>query len=289
MIRLRDVQYTYPGAQAPTLKGISLDIAQGEVCAIVGTNGSGKSTLCYAIAGFVPHHYHGELHGEVVVDGRNTVEHPLGELVKHCGLVFHNPLNQISGARYTVRDELAFGLENLGIARAEMLHRIEAVLELLGISALAERSPFELSGGQQQRVALASILVMGPRVLLLDEPTSQLDPLGTKEVFAAIKALSRTGVTVVLVEHKPELVAEFADRVIVLHQGQVHQDGPPRAVFADEQVARLGVGISRYTQLGREAQHRGLWPSTDRLPVTLDQAVVGFQSVHRQLTNRGEA
>jgi energy-coupling factor transporter ATP-binding protein EcfA2 len=276
MIRLRDVRYIYPGEATPALNGVTLEIGAGEVYAIVGPNGAGKSTLCYTIAGFVPHYFHGELSGEVVVDGRQTVEHPLGELVKHTGLVFHNPLNQISGARFTVREELAFGLENLGVPRREMVARIDVVMEQVGIAQLADRSPFELSGGQQQRVALASILVMQPRVLLLDEPTSQLDPLGTKEVFAAIKALSRSGVTVVLVEHKPELIAEFADRVIVLHDGVVQMEGPPRAVLSHPGLQALGVSVSRYTRAAEAGLERGVWPADQPLPVTLDQAVAGF-------------
>lgn len=276
MITLRDVHYTYPGETGAALNGVTLEIAEGEILALVGSNGAGKSTLCYTIAGFVPHYFHGELRGEVIVDGRNTVEHPLGELVKHTGLVFHNPLNQISGARFTVREELGFGLENLGVPRREMLARIEQALGLVGIAHLADRSPFELSGGQQQRVALASILVMGPRVLLLDEPTAQLDPLGTKEVFAAIKALSRSGVTVVLAEHKPELIAGFADRVVVLHQGQIWTQGPPRTVLADAGLDAIGVSVSRYTQAARAGLQRGMWPGDQPLPVTLDEAVAGF-------------
>ncbi|HEX6291146.1 MAG TPA: ABC transporter ATP-binding protein [Herpetosiphonaceae bacterium] len=286
MIALRDVRYTYPGEAQPALDGVTLEIAAGEVCAVIGPNGAGKSTLCYTIGGFVPHYFHGDLRGEVLVDGRRTIEHPLGELVKHTGLVFHNPLNQISGARFTVREELAFGLENLGVQRDEMLPRIAAALDLVGIAHLAERSPFELSGGQQQRVALASILVMGPRVLLLDEPTSQLDPLGTKEVFAAIKALSRTGVTVVLVEHKPELIAEFADHVIVLHGGRIQMQGPPRAVLSHPDLPALGVSVSRYTEAARAGLARGLWPADLPLPVTLDQAARGFGAGRLPLRDR---
>ncbi len=288
MIELRGVRYTYPGAELPTLNGVDLAIQAGELCAVVGPNGAGKSTLCYVIAGFAPHHFNGELVGDVIVNGRQTVEHPLGELVKHCGLVFHNPLNQISGARYTVREELAFGLENLGIPRAEMQERIADVLEKLGITTLAERSPFELSGGQQQRVALASILVMGPRVLLLDEPTSQLDPLGTQEVFQAIKGLAETGVTVLLVEHKPEMVAAFADRVIVLDEGRVQLDGPPQKVLADPEAARLGVAVSRYTTAARAGLERSLWPTDLPLPVTLDQAVYGFGEARLPTQAEGE-
>jgi energy-coupling factor transport system ATP-binding protein len=276
MITLRNVRYAYPEAAAPALNGIDLQIDTGELCAIMGANGAGKSTLCYTIAGFVPHHFHGDLQGEVIVNGRRTTEHPLGELVTDCGLLFHNPLNQISGARFTVREELAFGLENLGVPPAEMERRITATLDLLDISHLADRSPFALSGGQQQRVALASILVMQPRVLLLDEPTSQLDPLGTKEVFGAIKSLSNTGITVVLVEHKPELIAEFADRVIVLHAGRVVLDGPPQTVLAAPELVELGVGVGRYTEAARIGRARDLWPDERPLPVTLDQAVEGF-------------
>ena len=276
MIAFRGVRYTYPDGTAPALDGIDLEIAEGEVCALIGPNGAGKSTFCYAASGFIPHHFQGTLEGDVLVAGRRTADQPLGELVKQCGLVFHNPLNQISGARFTVREELAFGLENLGVPRAEMVARIDRVLDLLDILDLAERSPFALSGGQQQRVALASILVMGPRVLLLDEPTAQLDPLGTKEVFAAIRALSRTGITVVLVEHKPELVAEFADRVVVLHAGKVRMDGAPRAVLGAAELHTLGIGVTRYTAAGRAARERGLWPTDMQIPVTLPDALTGF-------------
>lgn len=288
MISLRNVRYSYPSATALALDGIDLEIEQGALCAVVGPNGAGKSTLCYTIAGFVPHYFHGDLQGEVIVDERRTTDYPLGELVTHCGLVFHNPLNQISGARFTVREELAFGLENLGLPRSVMLERIDSVLDMLGIEELAERSPLALSGGQQQRVALASILVMGPRILLLDEPTSQLDPLGTKEVFETIHALSRSGITVVLVEHKPELIAEFADRVIVLEAGQIRMDGPPRTILADPRMHALGVPVTRYTKVARAAVERGLWSKDRPLPVTLEETASGFVAATEGQTPVGE-
>jgi energy-coupling factor transport system ATP-binding protein len=277
VIELRGVRYAYPGAESPALNGVDLRVEAGKVVAVVGPNGAGKSTLCYAIAGFVPHYFQGTLEGTVAVDGRDTVEHPLGELVKHCGLVFHNPLNQISGARFTVREELAFGLENLGTPRDEMQRRIDAVLDALNIESLADRSPFELSGGQQQRVALASILVMGPRVLLLDEPTAQLDPLGTVEVLEAISALRAQGTTVVLVEHKPEMIAEVADAVVVLHEGRVVKVGTPHEVLADPLLPQLGVGVARYTEAAREGSIRGLWPAALPLPVRIEEAVEGWR------------
>lgn len=282
-IHISGLRYTYPGATEPALNGVDLDIAAGELWAIVGPNGAGKSTLCSAIAGFVPHYFQGTFEGSVVVEGRNTLEHPLGELVKHCGLVFHNPLNQISGARFTVREELAFGLENLGIARDEMNRRIDSVLETLDITALAQRSPFELSGGQQQRVAVASILVMGPRVLVLDEPTAQLDPVGTVEVLASIAALRERGTTIVLVEHKPEAIAAIADRVAVLHQGRIIATGTPDEVFTDPMLSDIGVSVTRYTEAARHAVPRGLWSTERPLPVRLDDAVDGFNE--RPMTN----
>jgi energy-coupling factor transporter ATP-binding protein EcfA2 len=277
MITLRDVQYTYPEREQPALQGIDLDIAPGTLCAITGPNGAGKSTLCYALAGFVPHSFSGELRGDVVVAGRNTREHPLAELVQHCGMVFSNPLNQLSGARWTVREEVAFGLENLGVPRSEMIRRVDAVLDLFGIGDLGDRSPWILSGGQQQRTALASIVVMGPQVLVLDEPAAQLDPQGSHEVVAAIAALRRTGVTVVLVEHKPELLV-YADRVVVLHNGQVVRDGSPQDVLTDPLLPTIGVHTTRYTDAARRGREHGVWPTDLPLPVTLDQAEHGFRT-----------
>jgi energy-coupling factor transporter ATP-binding protein EcfA2 len=281
MITLRSVHYTYGEREHPALQGIDLAIAPGELCAITGPNGAGKSTLCYAIAGFLPHSFGGELRGDVVVAGRNTREHPLAKLVQHCGMVFSNPLNQLSGARWTVREEVAFGLENLGVPRPQMIERVDAVLDLFGIRDLDERSPRALSGGQQQRVALASIVAMGPEVLVLDEPTAQLDPQGSHEVVAAIAALRRTGVTVVLVEHKPELLAQ-ADRIVVLHQGQVLLDGLPQDVLTDPLLPTIGVHTARYTDAARRGRECGLWTPDQPLPVTLDEAERGFRAVLNQ-------
>jgi energy-coupling factor transporter ATP-binding protein EcfA2 len=148
---------------------------------------------------------------------------------------------------------------------------------LTGIREIADRSPYSLSGGQQQRVALTSILVMQPKVLVLDEPTSQMDPIGTREVFGVIRALAERGMTVLMTEHKVEWVAQFADRVIALHEGKILMDGTPREVLTSERLLDKGFGISRYTSAAREALKRGLWPKNRALPVTLDEAVTGFK------------
>jgi len=188
IVNLTQVTYTYPLTDKPALSKVDLQVKEGEFLAIIGPNGSGKSTLCYALAGFVPHFFKGELEGTVQVAGVETKSSTLNEWVMNVGLVFQNPFNQISGAKYSVYEEIAFGLENMGVPREEIKSRVDQALILTGIDDLADRSPYSLSGGQQQRVALTSILVMQPKVLVLDEPTSQMDPVGTREVFGVIRS-----------------------------------------------------------------------------------------------------
>jgi energy-coupling factor transporter ATP-binding protein EcfA2 len=204
--------------------------------------------------------------------GKSTLD----QWALNVGLAFQNPFNQISGARYTVFEEIAFGLENIGVPREEMRARVEDALSLTGISNLADRSPYSLSGGQQQRVALTSILVMQPRLLVLDEPTSQMDPIGAREVFGVIRKMAEGGMTVVMVEHKMEWIANFADRVIALKDGQILLEGKPNEVLTSDALAESGFGISRYTSTARAAKKLGLWKK-ENLPVTLDEAVEGFK------------
>ncbi|MBI3243942.1 MAG: ABC transporter ATP-binding protein [Chloroflexi bacterium] len=276
LIELRDVTYTYPAVNSPALQNLNLQVNEGEIVALVGANGAGKSTLCHTLAGFIPHFYHGDLKGTITVAGADTHTTPLSELVLRAGLVFQNPFSQISGSKFTVYEEIAFGLENIGLARDEMKTQVEKALALTGITELAERSPYALSGGQQQRVALASILAMQPKVLILDEPTSQLDPIGTREVFQVIKTLSRQGVTIVMAEHKVEWIAEFADRVVALSSGSIILQGKPGEVLASPLLPEHGIGISRYTSVARRAQKESLWPEGFPLPITLAEAQTGF-------------
>jgi len=277
IVNLQGITYKYPLTDAPALQNINLQVKEGEFVAVVGPNGAGKSTLCYTLSGFVPHFFKGELTGTVEVLGKEAHNSTLSEWVLNVGLAFQNPFNQISGAKYTVFEELAFGLENIGIPRAEMKARVEDAMKLTGISDLAERSPYSLSGGQQQRVALTSILVMQPKVLVLDEPTSQMDPIGTREVFGVIRRMAERGMTVVLVEHKVEWIAQFADRVIALKDGQIFLDGTPSEVLTSPLLPENGFGISRYTSIARHAKAMVLWKK-DRLPVTLEEAVEGFST-----------
>lgn len=281
-ITLDHVTYYYPQTERPALRDISLSIPKGSFNAIIGANGAGKSTLCAVLAGFVPHHFHGDLQGRVVVAGRNTKDTPLADLVTRVGLVFQNPYNQLSGARLTVAEEVAFGLENLGLPRLEMPPRINAALDSVGLKRLADRSPYELSGGEMQRLALACILVMEPQILVLDEPTAQLDPLGTRQMFGAIRSVvAQRRCTVVLVEQKIEWIASFADRVIALREGTIALDGSPREVLTSPRLAEIGVEPLRYTTAARVARTAGLWPADWQLPATLEQATAGFRALER--------
>ncbi len=281
LIELEHVTYSYPIGTRPALSDVSLQVTEGEFVALIGPNDAGKSTLCYALAGFVPHFFRGQLEGRVQVAGLQSNTSSLNELVLRVGLVVQNPFNQISGTKYTVYEEVAFGLENLGVPREEMHERVDEALHANGIADLADRSPYSLSGGQQQRVALTSILVMQPKVLVLDEPTSQMDPAGTREVFGLIRSLAERGMTVVMAEHKIEWVATFADRVIALYEGRILLDGKPGDVLTSEDLLGKGFGISRYTSVARFARQRGLGPEDRPLPVTLDEAAAGFAGVRQ--------
>jgi len=275
VVNLQNVTYKYPLTDSPALQNINLQVNEGEFVAVIGPNGAGKSTLCYMLAGFVPHFFKGELNGTVEIAGAELNKSNLHEWVLNVGLAFQNPFNQISGAKYTVFEEIAFGLENTGVPRNEMIQRVEAAMKLTGISDLADRSPYSLSGGQQQRVALASILVMQPKVLVLDEPTSQMDPIGTREVFGVIRTMAEKGMTVVMAEHKVEWIANFADRLIALHEGKILLEGKPQEVLTSDLLLDKGFGVSRYTSVARQAREMGLWKK-DTLPVTLEEAADGF-------------
>jgi energy-coupling factor transport system ATP-binding protein len=285
LVTFDHLTYTYPTAQQPALTDICLKINEGEFVTLIGANGAGKSTLCYTAAGFIPHFFKGELQGTVEVASVNTLASSLPKSVETVGLVFQNPFSQISGAKFTVYEEIAFGLENRGVAREEMPERIEQVMTLTGIRDLSDRSPYSLSGGQQQRVALASILVLRPKVLVLDEPTSQLDPIGSREVLAAIRRLTETGMTVLMAEHKVEWIAAFSDRVIALETGRIIAEGKSGDVLSDPALLDHGVGLSRYTRVARAAAVQGLWPTGLRLPVSLEEAEEGFRTAQERIAH----
>jgi energy-coupling factor transport system ATP-binding protein len=278
MIRIEKLAYRYPGSEQTVLHEIDLAIPKGQFCGIVGPNEAGKSTLCYALTGFIPHFYRGDLSGRVVVAGKNITETPLGELAGQIALVFQNPFNQITGSQFSVREEVAFGLENLGLPRELIIERVDWALRLMGLQDLSTRSPLDLSGGQQQRLALASMIAMRPNVLVLDEPTSQLDPAGTGDLFQALQRMVQDeDLTVVLVEHKLEWLAKVCDRVLLMADGHIVADGPPRQVLTSPEMDSVGVQPTRFTRAARLACERGAISAELDLPVTLEQAAEIFR------------
>jgi energy-coupling factor transporter ATPase len=248
VIETTNLTYTYPGGTKQSVNDISIRIEKGEFTLITGPSGCGKTTLCRCFNGLIPHFYQGEMKGKITVAGLKVSEHPTYELAQHVGLVFQNPENQLFAL--SVEKDVAFGLENLGVPREEMRKTVDWALQLTGINDIRERAPHELSGGQQQRVAIASVLAMKPQVIVLDEPTSFLDPLSARRIFEVIHELNRNlGITVVLVEHRLDLTAKYADHIIVMDKGKVLLDGDPHEILRSEEARLVGVGIPKATRL----------------------------------------
>lgn len=269
-IIVEKLKYKYPMSEKLALKGISFSIEEGEFIGIVGQNSAGKSTLCQALAGLVPHFYKGTYGGKVIVDGLEVLNTSISDLSLKVGIVFQNPFTQVTGSKLTVYEEVAFGLENAGISRQKIIKRVDYALDLLGIYQYKDRNPFDLSGGQMQRMAIASIIAMKPQVIVLDEPTSQLDPQGSEEVFKAVQKLSNEKMTVIMVEHKMEKIAAYSDRVIFLDDGEMIDFDTPQRVFSRDDLAVHGIVAPSFTRickgLGYQDKDTGLYP------VTLEEA-----------------
>lgn len=271
VIELKNVTYHYPLTDVPAIRDFSLSVEKGSFWGVIGPNGSGKTTLCAIMRGFAPSFYKGTLEGEVLVDGKRIDEYAEGEISLRVGYVFQNPFNQISGVKDTVFEEVAYGLENFGIAPAEIEDRVVRAMRLTDIEALAMKKPFELSGGQQQRMALASALVLEPEILIIDEPTSQLDPEGTESVFKIIEQLKREKRTVILVEHKIDMIAEYADNIVVMKDGRAIRSGSKQEILSDVSLEKEGIQLPQYALLGNELIQRGL--KLDYIPITEQQAI----------------
>ena len=274
IIRIENLTYQYAHTDKPALVDINLSIKKGEYLAIIGPCGAGKTSLALSLNGIVPHMTVGEMRGKVLVDGIDTTQTQVRDLAHIVGMVFDNPEYQLSQS--TVLSEMAIGLENIGIPRDEMLKRIVVALEIVGLSGLEERSPLALSGGQQQRLAIAAALSMYPKVLVLDEPTSNLDPMGKEEVFAVTARLNQEKqMTVVIVEHEVEVIASYEDRVIVLDKGQIVNSGNVNDIFSDiDSLDGIGVRSPQVTAIASGLEKKGY--HFENLPVTLDGAEATF-------------
>ena len=252
-IELKDVSFTYEEAESPALSGVSASVQPGEFVAVLGHNGSGKSTLAKLInALYIPSE------GNVVVCGYDTREEKLvWEIRRRAGMIFQNPDNQIVAT--VVREDVAFGLENLGVPTEEMIPRIESALSTVRMNKYAESAPHTLSGGQKQRVAIAGILAMEPSVIIADEATAMLDPSGRKEVLDTIRMLNRQkNITVLWITHFMEEAA-LADRVLVVTDGEIRASGTPAEVFDRVQEMRdMHLDIPHMTSLADELRREGM-------------------------------
>ena len=222
LIEIEDVTFSYTSQRhEPALRNLDCSIEQGSFVGITGLAEAGKSSLCRLTSGYIPHFFHGEFSGRVSVAGTDTRVTTIGELAERVGFVFENPFDQLTGASLTVLEEAAFALESMGLARVEIRPRTQKSLAQVGMEDLADRHPQRLSGGQSQRLALASVLAVQPEIFILDEPTSQLDPLGVEEVFDVISDMHCRGYTVILVSQDLDHLATRADRLIVVDKGEI--------------------------------------------------------------------
>ncbi len=270
-IKVENLKYRYPNTTKLALDGLDFEIEKGSFIGIIGENGAGKSTLCQAFNGLVPGFFKGAYGGKVLIGDTEVAKTTVSKLCQKVGLVFQNPFNQLSGAKETVFEEIAFGLQNFGVPKEEMISRVNEVMELLDIADYRDRNPFDLSGGQMQRVALAGILAMKPEVIVLDEPTSQLDPAGSEEVFAAVDKLAKSGITIIMVEQKLEKLAEYCDRILLLHQGKQIAFDSPEQIFSREDLQNYGVNPPAYTRI---CQAFGVKKDNGCYPASLKDALV---------------
>lgn len=274
VIRIENLSFAYAAGKGNALTDINLEIARGEYIGVMGLNGAGKTTLGLSLNGIIPQSAIGHYEGKVTVEGLDAAHTPVREMAKTVGIVFDNPEFQMS--QVSAAEEVALGLENLGVPTEEMIPRVSDALALVGLAGFEERSPLALSGGQQQRLAIAAVLVMSPRVLFMDEPTSNLDPTGKEEVFELARRLNKEeGMTVIVAEHEAEVLAAYADRIVVLHEGKIMMVGTPSEVFSrGRELEALGIRTPQATEIAIELTPEG----ATGLPVTTDEAVAWLEA-----------
>jgi|TARA_B110000438_G_C15815920_1_gene651940 energy-coupling factor transporter ATP-binding protein EcfA2 len=274
IIKIENLSVQYLEQEEKALDKISLEVEEGEFIAILGAHGAGKTTLCLSINGIVPNMIQADMFGKIEVAGEVPPKIPVRELASKVGSVFDNPEFQMS--QLTVFEEVALGLQNLGVDKETIIKNITTSLELVGLAGFEERSPFEISGGQQQRLAMASALSMKPQILVLDEPTSNLDPIGKEEVFTVTRRINQEeGLTVIIAEHEVEVIAEYADKVILLEEGKITQVGSPEEIFPNivNIQSDVGVRIPQITDFASRVPDK----FKEGIPVTVDQAVKGYK------------
>jgi energy-coupling factor transport system ATP-binding protein len=270
IIEIKDLWWKYEGSDDWVLKGINLKVEKGEFLAITGPSGAGKTTLCMCLNGLIPHSNPGIMKGKVIVAGLDTRRHSPSELSENVGMVFQDPESQFIGM--SVEEEIVFGPENQGLPREEIKKRLDWALKAVRMEGTLNKAPYELSGGQKQRVAIASILVMLPKILILDEPTSELDPIGKAEVFSIISELRKKyDATIILVEHNTEEIAKYADRVILLNEGKIIMNEKPKDFFKQiDRLKKFGVEPLQVTEFTSLLIHDGIFNGEPA--ITLEEA-----------------
>ena len=270
MIEMRDFSFQYESGTRPALNNLNLRVEDGDFIGIIGNSGAGKTTLTYAINGIVPHYYKGDFYGSVEVYGMDTVETAPEKLAVRVGSVFQDVDAQMVAS--VVEDELLFGLENFGVPKEEIEERIVEALAQTGTSALRDRQINSLSGGQKQKVAVAAIVALRPDIIVLDEPTGELDPQSSEQIFGLLRELNETyGTTIVVVEQKIVLLCNYAKKLLVLDEGELKFYGPVREVLkSSDEMERIGIHVPRLVSLQKELRRRGLYDGP--APVTLEDA-----------------
>jgi energy-coupling factor transporter ATP-binding protein EcfA2 len=269
------LSFRYYATERHVLQSVNLSIGRGDLVVIAGKSGSGKSTLLRAINGLIPHQHSGDYTGSVVVDGLEVGSTRMSELATKVGYIFQNPENQIF--MFSVERDIAFGLENFALPSLEIRKKVDWALDVLGIRELSLRAPHELSDGQKQRAAIAGAIVMGQKILILDEPTSLLDPFTARSLIELVKKLhDDLGITVLIVEHRLDLISKVANRMIVLDQGRIVHDGDPRDVMYSSNLSVLGVTEPTIVKTAKLLRRDGII-SGDSAPITANELSQALQ------------
>ncbi len=274
---MQNLSYQYPGMDIPVLYEIDLQIAQGEFIVITGASGSGKTTLLRCCNGLIPYFYGGRLSGKLDIHGKNVYSTPTRELATEVGFVFQNPQNQLISA--TVEREIAFGLENLMTPPENIRKYVNEILRRFGIENLRQRPPHSLSGGEQQKVAIASVVAMNPSILIMDEPTANLDPVSAADIINLAKELNQQlNLTVIIVEHRLELILPLCSRLIVLKQGRKVIDLPPKKAIELDKLYEMNIGLPQISLLFRRIK-KELNIQVQYTPLVVNEAVEFLQQL----------
>jgi energy-coupling factor transport system ATP-binding protein len=278
VIEVRDLRYTYTGSEDTVLKGIDFTVRKGEIVGIMGPTGAGKTTLCLALSALAPHSIGGKVEGDVIISGMKTTQTEYGDVARKIGIVFQDPETQLFGME--VHEDVALRLMNMGLPENEIDQKVTSSLRMVRLDRFEKRFPYTLSGGEKQRVAIAGALAADPEILILDEPTSELDPVGKREVFDAISELRRSrDTTIIVVEHNSDELLRIADRILVMRDGRVAQAGEARDVLSE--VGELGVRIPDTMQLGNLLKQSSQWKEYG-YPLTVDDAYQKLSSILRK-------